>query len=369
MKYTIPILLLILLVACPKPLVELDPAICDDGYHPCGPDSQECCLDTTGSEFTWVIDTIGVYISRLNDVEIVSDDNIWVVGLIAQQTTDPITGMVTQENYNVAHWDGTSWNLSFAYAGSVETHSITYFDEDDFWVTSSSFPLHWDGNEWTLYHLQNMGLNVSAGRSSWGTSSDNMWFVGNFGSIVHYDGTTFTKIESGTDINLYSVSGTPDGEYVFACGVDPHYNSIILQIHDSQVTSIYEGESAYTIPAGAPRTSYVYNDTVYFASGLSVWKYNYTTDSSSVVYESQSYEGISARSIIANTSNDIFMCGARSEFIHYNGARWTSDLSIWDYFGNAGVVSSGMDVDGDQVIIVGYAEGGNRGLIARGRRN
>jgi len=42
-------------------------------------------MDTTSHNFTWKIDTLGIYGSYLNDVWIVNEDDIWVVGQMRQQ--------------------------------------------------------------------------------------------------------------------------------------------------------------------------------------------------------------------------------------------------------------------------------------------
>ena len=74
-------------------------------------------------------------------------------------------------------------------------------------MTDSCTPIHWDGIEWTHYHLQNMGLNVCAGKTIRGTSSSNMYFVGLHGSIAHYNGVEFVQMDGMTEINLTSISG------------------------------------------------------------------------------------------------------------------------------------------------------------------
>ncbi|MDA3871728.1 MAG: hypothetical protein PF551_05180 [Candidatus Marinimicrobia bacterium] len=37
-------------------------------------------MDTTSHNFTWTIDTLGIYGSSLRDVAIIDENNIWVVG-------------------------------------------------------------------------------------------------------------------------------------------------------------------------------------------------------------------------------------------------------------------------------------------------
>jgi hypothetical protein len=92
-------------------------------------------------------------------------------------------------------------------SGSSSVGTICYFNSNDIWNSIGSFPVHWDGVEWTLFHLQNMGLDVSIINSTWGTSSDNIYFAGNGGSLVHYNGTDFTTIESGIDEDFRGISG------------------------------------------------------------------------------------------------------------------------------------------------------------------
>ena len=86
--------------------------------------------------------------------------------------------------YNAAHWDGSEWEIFNieAYYGtrliSPELYSIFYFNQNDIWALGS-YPYHWNGTEWTFYHLTDMGI-VPGGLSGevWGSSPDNVFFVG-----------------------------------------------------------------------------------------------------------------------------------------------------------------------------------------------
>jgi len=141
---------------------------CSDNYSPCFDDTTQCCLDTTSHNYTWTIDTLGTNGSYLRDVIIIDENNIWAVGNIVTDTGE----------YNAARWNGMVWELFGIYSNTANLYSIKYFSEDDIWVTSHCFPIHWDGSNWTLYHLNNMGLDVCAGYANWGSSTSNMYFVG-----------------------------------------------------------------------------------------------------------------------------------------------------------------------------------------------
>ncbi|MCF6239170.1 MAG: hypothetical protein L3J79_10270, partial [Candidatus Marinimicrobia bacterium] len=164
-------------------------------------------LDISSHDFSWTLEKLGTYGSRLYDVAIVDENNIWVVGNIETDTME----------YNAAHWDGGHWEL-LQIINTADLHSVFYFADDDIWVTKYSYPVHWDGIGWTQYNLTEMGLDVSAGFDSWGSSPDDMYFVGHEGGILHYDGSNFTKMEIGVSTDLYRVSGSEDGSYIFATG-------------------------------------------------------------------------------------------------------------------------------------------------------
>ena len=56
----------------------------------------------------------------------------------------------------------------------------------------------------------------------WGSSSNDLYAVGNEGNIAHCNGSKWTKIESGTTVDLLDVSGHTDGTVCKTCGLfDP----------------------------------------------------------------------------------------------------------------------------------------------------
>ena len=44
----------------------------------------------------------------------------------------------------------------------------------------------------------------------WGTSSQDLYVVGYGGNIAHYNGSSWTKIESGTDLDIQDIWGIID---------------------------------------------------------------------------------------------------------------------------------------------------------------
>ena len=316
-------------------------------------------MNTTSHNFIWTIDTLGTYGSYLNDVWIVDENDIWVVGNIETDSGE----------YNAAHWDGNEWGLMQIHS-AAPLYSIFYFSDNDIWV-SSGFPKHWDGNDWTMYHLQNMGLDVST-EYMWGISSSNIYFVGLKGSIVHYDGTTFTKMASGTDVDLLSVSGTPDGEYLFAAGYDYHSPapSVALEYSAGTWRTLYyhEGYWPDSDNFGATLAVAVYGDTAYFNMADGLWKYNYLTEESHYIESNICYFNRSGfKTIHINGLNDMFFGGAGMIYVHYNGCTWFYDSQFYDSYSQVALL--GSDYLEDIVVMVGYCCSFGHGLVVRGRRN
>ncbi|NOZ75675.1 MAG: hypothetical protein GXO90_09965, partial [FCB group bacterium] len=80
----------------------------------------------------------------------------------------------------------------------------------------------------------------------WGSSPDDIYFVGLNGSIVHYDGSTFRRMESGTEVDLKDIDGTPDGEHVFAVGWDSNMPapSVVLELNAGIWSTLYYTEGS-----------------------------------------------------------------------------------------------------------------------------
>jgi len=282
-------------------------------------------LPTTSHNFTWTIDTLGNYGSYLNDVVIVDEDNIWAVGNIVTDSME----------YNAARWDGERWHLMGIYSNTLDLYSIQYFASDDIWVTDICSPIHWDGDKWTLYHLQNMGLDACAGNAIWGTSSSNLYFVGDDGTIVHYDGQSFTRETSGTSIDLTDVMGSPSSGRLWAGGVQREDNqSVILTSTGNVWTTIYArdasghtslGDSGWTTPTIQSLWIAPSDGPLWVIGGMGVFQFlpaNHPQGYHRVWVGTQGYPAAYTWRIRGNAPNNIFIAGEHGELFHFNGKTW-----------------------------------------------
>jgi len=311
-------------------------------------------MDTTSHNFVWEFDSLGNYGSYLRDVAIIDENNIWAVGYLRTDSG----------RFNSAKWDGNSWKFT-QIVNTANLYSILYFSEDDVWV-SSGFPKHWDGNDWTMYHLQDMGLDVSV-EYLWGNSPSNIYFVGRRGSIVHYDGSTFEEMESGTNVNLTGVVGTADGLHIFAIGRDIFYPapSVVLEYSEGMWNTLYYTEGTQG-DIGAVYGADVLEDTVYITTSEGIWKYNYLSKQSRLIPEDICCKGndIGATKVMIQSYNDIFFAGAGFKYTHFNGLSYYYSEEITDLFVQRAF--RGADYKGRMVVMVGLFDYLDHALVARG---
>ena len=346
---------------CEDNITECCEVICPELHHHCGDFLTECCLDTTSHNFIWEIDTLGNYGSYLKDVSIVEEDNIWVVGNIETDSG----------RFNLAKWNGGNWILYQVGPTGNNLYSIWYFYENDIWVTNVCSSYNWNGAEWIYYRFSSGGVGVDAcaGNAIWGSSPEDIWFVGSGGSIVHYDGSGFTHMESGTEVDLVDVDGTPDGEHVFAVGWDHNIPapSTVLELIDGVWNTLYYTEGALPSDGdvGWVWGVGVHNATAYMPTTAGLWKYNYITQDSVLVPNTISYMDRSAfTGINIQSENDIFYAGAGFIYNHFNGNSYYYSYEITDMYPQRAM--RGSDYKNDLAIMVGFFNGYEGALIAKG---
>jgi hypothetical protein len=289
-------------------------------------------LDTTSHNFTfetWTFGDIGS--SVLYDVAVISPDNIWAVGEINIADTS-VNGYTT---YNAVHWDGSEWQLkkiTVNFRGFIITptlEGIFAFSPTEIWL-ASGLTIYGDGNNWIPYDVRLItGIDELSFSKAWGSSPDNMYFVGRNGSIAHYNGSQWTRIQSGTNLNINDIWGDYNektGEWeILAVGGNILHGTeserVILKIKNNQVEQLNaEGTNWPLISAWfkSNRKYYVIGSGIYEKKFLSdtLWKDNGFDITHYTTYR-----------IRGNGLNDVILVGAFGELLHFNGVTWKSYIN------------------------------------------
>ena len=324
--------------------------------------------DTTSHSFNFTQFTFGgnAGSSSFKDVAIINDSLAYAVGAV--YLTDSL-GNPDPNAYNVAVWNGREWTLrkiTVSFRGDFITpplEGIFAFSPIDIWLVGS-LPIHGDGQNWTMFDVRSVpGLDSESVSKAWGTSSSSMYFVGRIGSMIFYDGSTWTKLESGTTLDINDIWGATDASTaqttVLAVGSErfQEVDKKVLRIDGTTVTALPDSGLPWSISGVwfAPgQHYYVVGDGIYQKTSLSdnLW--------SGHALEITPYYSWMIR---GNAANDLFVVGAYGDVVHYNGSTWQSFQNIVPLTDGS---YESVAMKGDLVMAVGLDN--PRAVIAIGRR-
>ena len=148
-------------------------------------------------------------------------------------------------------------------------------------------------------------------QSVWGNSGKDVFAVGEQGTILHYNGSSWSSMESFTEANLMSVWGS-SGTDVYAVGFNLDSaggNSVILH---------YDG------------TAWSVAKDIAFCRLYAVW---------------------------GRSAEDVFAAGSEGTILHYDGSSWSAMFS--GTTGRLTGISGGKDV----VYATGMISNGGEGII------
>jgi len=99
----------------------------------------------------------------------------------------------------IMHWDGSQWTSQLAIPGHRGRWGDLWASGPrDVWLVGAQIA-HWDGTAWRVVPTPG---NTSGFRSVWGTGPDNVWVAGAEGTLLRWNGTTWTRMATGTTRTL-----------------------------------------------------------------------------------------------------------------------------------------------------------------------
>jgi hypothetical protein len=313
-------------------------------------------LDTTSHNFTWQTFEFGQHSSStLYDVAIIDENNIWAVGEIYMNDS---LGNPDPTFYNAVHWNGQSWELKkIGGYGGWPCHTVFAFSENNVWFEGT---IKWDGVNYSV-HMNGWPLMPNGDgwrvNKMWGSSSNDLYAVGNNGNIAHYNGTSWSKIESGTTTNINDVwgvicqSNNQQMVYGAVSFVAQTGDQKILKIQNNKVDSLNwnTGRRIHSV--------WTFNNRYLYAAGGGIFenRRGYWNEITEVpLYYSRNIRG--------TNNNNIFVCGDFGLFAHFSGTSWKTYNELYIQ----GIYYS-ISVKNNIVITVGF--NGSKAIIIKGERN
>jgi hypothetical protein len=200
--------------------------------------------------------------------------------------------------------------------------AVFAFSENDVWAGTSG-PYHWDGVQWRTFNL-NGSFNGYVNKI-WGTSSRDIYIVGTNGSIAHYNGVSFQKIESGTTLDIQDIWGAKNpvtGETeILAVASNKYLNQghKLLRIQGTSVTMLPDSGLSWSLSGiwfTPPRHYLIVGDGLFFNGSPFV--------NSSWVADVNHITTFYTDAIRGTGINDVVIVGVYGEVLHFNGYSWRS---------------------------------------------
>lgn len=324
--------------------------------------------DTTSHDFTWQIDVLGDgEASYLRDASIIDENNVWAVGSIYFKDS---TGQFIYPAFGAAHWNGAKWEFKRlpaqapGYTTYLTPNGIFAFAPDDIWFAHGGVH-HYDGRQIRSFWVNSFPGNANAILDSgqfidkiWGTSSSNLWAVGTRGAIIHFDGTAWQKLESGTTQDIQDIWGIVDEntkEQKILCPVSNKYHG-----GEKRVLQILPNNQVVDFDWTPQRVAY----SIWFLENTPI----YACGGAFFRYENKQWIKVTAlpnifqNRVRGNNQNDVFVVGDFGVFAHYNGKSWKVYDSLSLPQGNY----EGLAVKDNLVVAVGW--NGDRAVVVRGKR-
>ncbi|MFA5728466.1 MAG: hypothetical protein WC957_03470 [Candidatus Neomarinimicrobiota bacterium] len=328
-------------------------------------------MDTTSHEMTWQTFTFGDFSSALYDVAIIDENNIWAVGEIYLNDS---TGQPDPKIYNAVHWEDNKWEIlqipTEAFGGWVgfyRINTILVFSNYDIWTFSIAGSYsYWNGQVWTTHFVPE---HSGGGESYWGINSSNFYLSGTNGSISHYNGKNWQKLESGTETNLLDVYG--EGNNIFLSGWADFEPTVLLKIENGNVVGIIdEFPSAYDSCkiSGAIKSVWVKRTQLFALTWYDLYRSPVSAagKNAKALWKGDPYTWGSNK-VRGIDVNDIFVVGFNGTVWHFNGLSWKR----YDELLNPTDELLSVAINGNTVAISGYRYLNgidNYGLIIVGKK-
>lgn len=325
-------------------------------------------MDTTSHNFTfqsWTFGTVGS--SVLYDVAIINENNIWAVGDIWISDTSSLG----YTKYNAVHWDGNQWELKKImfyticgqpYTGAYPAKATWIVSENEIWIAL-------DGNQIakivngvqtaTICLPSNIDMSIS---KMWGTSSNDLYIVGNAGNIAHYNGTSWSRIESNTTLNINDIWGDYNpktGEWeILAVASNKFLNegSSVMKIESAISLELNRNGLPWSLSSvwfKAHKKYYIGGDGLFFNKVIND---NWWKDTTFVpIYKDR---------VRGPNINDIVISGSNGLFSHFNGISWKHYINNELPYYSGRLLS--VDIKNTITVAVGWKE--SHAIVTMGKR-
>ncbi len=336
-------------------------------------------MDTTGHQMVWEVDTLGGGMgSGLLDVAILNDTLAYAVGMVYGKDS---LGRWINPPYNLARWNGRTWELLYVQfwvicgqsdLTSPTTSALVPLPSGQIWIACYvNEVVKWEDSSQTNLTC----LPVSFGMLRLYAADPNSVFgVGMGGHVVHFDGSSWQEMLTGTDLDLVDISGQGNGSiWMAALDRATYQKSSIIRYDGSEFQTVYVYDPTFQNLRRQDSITGIVT-SVYADTKHSLW----VTTSSGEYYCPSNTKGEGklswapdylagfTRAVRGDAPNNVFLAGDYTTLVHFNGYSWHHYRELMRLWDNTSAIFYGIAVKGANVFAVGEMNG--YAVVYRGRR-
>jgi photosystem II stability/assembly factor-like uncharacterized protein len=260
---------------------------------------------------------------NLKSVAMISATDGWAIGE---------TG---QHNPVILHYDGKQWTATnnFPLDQQIRLSSISMVSATEGWIVGeTSLPLSNGSAQSTsvgiIFHYVQGTWSIATGsivppvlRGLFIRAADDVWTVGDEGTILHYDGVQWNEITSSAIANTFSLTAVTatSNHNVWvtgSLGVLLHYDGTRW----TRITSIFDAGAnspdLLSISMSSPQDGWIVGNGVHSANGL-IWHYH-----NGKWQETQIASITHLQSVFMLSTTDGWAVGDAGTILHYTNHLW-----------------------------------------------
>jgi hypothetical protein len=280
--------------------------------------------DTTSHTISWQTDSTGYYFSRLLDVWGTSPTNVYAVG--------DVSGPPPELGKYIAHYDGVAWtamhddSLSWWIASGllaaihgISDTAIFVAGSRDNGYGVTGFVGHWNGRKWSNISPDSCSSLITV----WAKSATDLYAAGDTGTVLHYDGNHWQRLQCGTGLDIWQITGLPKGALY---GVASDYfnsfaGSVIVRIEGTAVIQdqVFPVGQKFGVWGTTNGEGYATGEGAFHKLNGSTWEEILTPNPRVVLW-----------SVSGTASNNVIISGAFGAVIHWSGRTWKFYDELYD---------------------------------------
>lgn len=323
-------------------------------------------MDTTSHNFTFEMITFGGEAGScvLHDVAIINENNIIACGEIFMKDS---LGNPDPQGFGIAKWNGERWELKkLFYNNSIiisPIRGIFVLKPDEIYLAAGSV-FRWDGvssQAQLVYSRLSLPDPNATIEKLWG-KPNGVYGVGNRGTIIYYNGTSWRRIESNTTLNINDIWGdynpiTNEWE-ILAVASNKFLNegSAVIKIEGSISKELNRTGLPWSLSSvwfKSHKKYFIGGDGLFFNKKIND---NWKKDTTFIPIYKDRIRGISI--------NDIIVSGSNGLLSHFNGYSWRHFINNELPYYSGRLLS--VDLKQNVTVAVGWI--GSQAIITIGKR-